>query len=865
MDSPAQPDLTPPSATGHSPLATDGSVWLDSWGDGWPWPVGDILNWLEVAVQEIESWTGDRISDLDNRVQQIVGSWMGWVGDRVNEVWGWIWRHVYDTGQWLWQHIQNIGQWASDTIHGVGGWLWDRLVEVWGWISSTVQAHAGWLWDRLVEVWGWISQHVTAISGWLWDRAVDVWGWTSALVTGWFTSLWEFISSMWDGLGHMIQTAIDGYILAGQATERLIRETWGAATGWMQANIIDPIAEWFSLWTTNAINFVMYIDAWMRNLWPNISRWIWDALVPVLTDAAAWLAHTALPWVGQLIQTAVSGLFEILGSGAPIGPSGAPGRISSILGIASTVGAGLISAQVLPSLIHPMHQMNLSSIGFAIRDISDYGEINRRWVRPAFDAYVGLSSQYYFNSLFTPRIPSPSELLGLVSEYGIDKQVYVDTMRFHGFDADWANVLHQLADRPVPLFRLVDMAMFRTVDPDTVQRELRNAGYNELTIPVLTGFIDGEAFREGARPGLSALFALQRDGFYSPEDVLGELEGLGYGDSYQRGASVAMTWQYAADWVADQLAALRDAVNKDVITLDEYSFRLAELGLRPERVDNEIIRAQIRRTPAPLRPRPEPAKPFYLRPEGQVELRSDAIQYEEGIIDTATYRERLVNMGVPDDLVRAYIDLGNTRRTVDELRGVKPEIPPYETDAGRLNVRTLELLFDREQITAEALAAGLRALAMPPALVAAHVAQSQAKAIQPPGPDEPPYPVFPPGDPNAILLQDARIAFRRAQLTEDQLGDILLRVGYRPQDARRVIDAELLIRQEPFAAEPPIIPPFEPRSPQSILFANSRTAFKQRLLEAPELRDILVYLGYRPQDADLIVAADDLLRRPPVA
>ena len=882
--SPGQPSRTPPGEPWLGPEAleapglyaamvlgpdayslspSDVAIIFDGWGDGLIWPVNEIVNWIEYLWNTIRN-------TLHDWVQVPLGNLFTWVTDRLRDIRDWITNWL---GPLLNSLFGNLMSWINSFIGGLWGWLIGavggitsyiagRIGDLWGWLIGAVNGIRSYIGDRLGDLGRLIGDQLGA-----WGRAIGdqlgVWGRAIGDQLGvwgrWIGDrLGEWGRWIGDRLGEWGRTIGDWF---GQVGTWVINAR-DAVTGFVQEHVIDPLGDWLGQIWAAITNFWNWLRSGLGNLLRQIGTWLSQLWNSQLIQSLIASARNFLGWIWGLIQGVGGAIWGLIGSRVPRGPGGAPSAIAGALATTGTLAFSLAAAKITGQAVLPWISGLDRSITTAVKEVSDFQEVNSRWIRPMFDAYLGQPTYYYFNNLFRNRLPSPSELIGLVGEHAISRQDYMETIGYYGIPPEWAEVLIELADRPVPLFRLVDMAMFRFSPPEFVAGELRNASYNNTAIPVLQAYISQQALLEGAGRGLSSLLSLYKDGFLSESQLTGQLAGLGYGERAVQGFIIGARWQETADWYADYITAFKDAYNKDVISEAELRARLAQTGMATRRIDNFVLRENMRKMPAPIRLRAEPPKPLYQQPPGALEVRALTLSYENDLIDRSAFRDSLARLQMPVDLIAATVDLADARKQVADLRGVKPPIPPYETDEGRLRVRTLVLLYRKEEISEAALAAGLRSLVMPAPLVDATVANARAAAIVPERDGELPIPHFVANSPQAILLANSRIAYRRAELDPDQFGDILIDLGYRPEDARAIIDAEDLIRQEPVPEEPPIIPPFEPRSPQAILFTNARTAFRQGVMTEVELVDILIYLGYRPEDARAIVAADSFIRRP---
>ena len=93
-----------------------------------------------------------------------------------------------------------------------------------------------------------------------------------------------------------------------------------------------------------------------------------------------------------------------------------------------------------------------------------------------------------------------SAALQLAGEYAITHDEFNEKMAWHGYPDKWIERLYELADRPFTPFMFRTLAEQGILDDELLDRELRNAGYNEKSIPYLK-----KLFRKLAQGDLKAI------------------------------------------------------------------------------------------------------------------------------------------------------------------------------------------------------------------------------------------------------------------------------------------------------------------------------------------------------------------------
>jgi len=215
----------------------------------------------------------------------IIGSIGGPIGTGIGALIGLAVGALTDLGILIYQKWDEISTWFSETFSSIGELLsgvWGSITETWGSVSAwfntnvvkpvekffsglweDISSTAGKCWESISGAFGDVAEWfdvsiIQPVSGFLSELLMNVSTWAggawqkitdffSPAVT-WFSDLWESVSQTFEDVFYNIGVIANG-------TWETIKIVWGIASEWVDTNVIQPVAGFFS------------------ELWTNISEW----------------------------------------------------------------------------------------------------------------------------------------------------------------------------------------------------------------------------------------------------------------------------------------------------------------------------------------------------------------------------------------------------------------------------------------------------------------------------------------------------------------------------------------------------------------------------------------------------------------
>lgn len=158
-----------------------------------------------------------------------------------------------------------------------------------------------------------------------------------------------------------------------------------------------------------------------------------------------------------------------------------------------------------------------------------------------------------------------------------------------------------------------------------------------------------------------AAMARFREGMTDEDGLRDELRSLGWPEERLAVLVVAARLNYRYDRTGDLIRAYSDAYVRGQI--DEALFRanLTTLGIVPQRIDDLVLRGNVRRTPT-LGPTAAIGELAYFKTEpGRARLAAMKFAVREDIMTLAEFRAILPDLGIPPDLADALADYEEIR------------------------------------------------------------------------------------------------------------------------------------------------------------------------------------------------------------
>ena len=579
----------------------------------WPWPLSEVEDWFKDLWNHILQWFHDVVDWVVDKVKPIIDTVWDWIQSAIN----WITSNVSSIISNVWDWLQSGWEWVISNVGSL-------LEKAWDWIKSS----ADWLWSRIDaafdSVLGWVTTQVSKVWGWITTEVGKVWSWIQSIGNWLWAHIQPVIESIWTTLG-----SIPGIVAAK------IKEV----NDWFSNEFIDPFIDWllvlpknlwdafdtlitsigkrFETWlTASSPGFVevvrkvlgvasFYFNDFMKWLFANIGGAIAIILTPAV-GLVSTLIQGLLPAIGQalvpfgdLIHQFVTPIFEQLFTWAeklgPVAPGSGFTQKESLTKLIEFTLGGLGAMTLAGESIGFWKHVGMGHVSAMIYDLSNYKMLTAAFVGVLAGVYIRTPLTYYYNKIARPSIPSERDLLNLVGEYAITPERYRETMQYHGYPDDWIQAMHELADRPFSPFLYRILAEAGELDEELLDRELRNASYNEKSLPVLK-----DAFRRLAAGELKTLMVgvairRYREGLDDQDALSQNLLALGVNpvliSKYLFGAELdALT-----DYQLDLLSYYKDAYHRREMNDTQFLEALDSIPLDPTRSKLIYNREKIKR------------------------------------------------------------------------------------------------------------------------------------------------------------------------------------------------------------------------------------------------------------------------------
>lgn len=410
---------------------------------------------------------------------------------------------------------------------------------------------------------------------------------------------------------------------------------------------------------------------------------IMGAALPAALPAAFMLNPQLQSFAQGLAAKALDTLYSPLEKQAPITPDKAPGVGVNLLLQAVLMGTGAHLMAVTAEASAPLKSMGMGYLSAFLADMAGFSRIAAAFQGMMIQWGLSQPMRYWALEKFRPMIPSERDLISLAGEGAIDKQKFIDMMRYHGYPDEWIWKLWELRDRAMSpsLFRFLAEAGGLT--PELLDRELAEAGYNEKSRPAIkdafmrlaAGELKGQfmptvlkAYREGYLPVENLEEALREFGYQGVQldralkrAILEKvMQRLGDEKSAQEKAEKARSDR--AEYLAERARTLFLEQHKQgVISSDALRVRLASTGLSGEELTLEVQLAELR-----YNPKQEVEKDPVLE-KLQNDMQSKQITlytllYRKDSIDEDQFEEALMSIGLPEPLVEVSVALEMARK-----------------------------------------------------------------------------------------------------------------------------------------------------------------------------------------------------------
>lgn len=803
-------------------------------------------------------WAWDRIQDIIGAGYDILEAIGRIAADIVQGVWEWVGgavRFVYDWlsrfSEWLGTGLSNIWGDVRSYAWSAAYWVRDRLWDAANWVKGQVDNAANFIGQALINTANWIKDRVWDVGNWVKDRA-------------WDAALWV-AQRAWD-VGHWVTD-----------------EAWKMAT-WAGGRISEA-----ATWTVNSLlppimgGFGDIGDAF-RGAFDQIGtalREALDAVADKIGDAIKWpWEHIWEPFVellehklqipARLIDGQYGSLRDVLDD--LVDPPQAAFLGSAGEQIFSTV-IGFTTAMVLASLLQPlMVEPTQRMTALVGRELLTAGEvqeaINRGFIDEATGAdhlsrhgYSGPAHQALLD--LRARHPSSADLMRMADKrvwnlevpekYGQYAELPDQVVKFMeqlGYEQDWTrNFWRAHWDLPSPQ-QVFEMLHRRVIEDADIEQYLGLTDW----LPFFRDKLLAISYNPITRVDLRRLYKLK---IITEQQVKDGYMDLGYNDE-KAGWLTEFTKQYANPDDASQLddmadlaaSTFRTAYRRGVITRDDALDRIVDAGYTEDVADFylSLDDAQMALNPTtdagvPIRDLTVPiirdaySEKLWTRERAQTEL--EALGYLSWEADLLLQLEDLAQQRELTGLQETVIKELYLANSIDRAEaGHQLDTLGVLTERRDLLLQRWDLSRDTKdcRLTLAQLQTGFRDGLMSDTelldeLVAMGYNDKDAKFLVDITDKEPA------SQERRLSASQLQRAYKGGLISDTQLLDQLLALGYSQEDAALLVD---MATPEPAAKE------------RQLSGAQLAAGFRAGLLTDAELVEKLTAAGYAQADAELL-------------
>ena len=884
MDRETPPELSPAERELIAAIPWD-RVLLDSWGDGWPWPVGPILDWLEVAVITLEEWTRDNVL---NGITGFLGTLWGWLSGRFDSIWNWI----TDRAGFVLSQIRPIFDWTVTQLWNAARWVAATVAGGWNWLGAHITASAGWLWDNF-------TAGISVVSSWVWDAAGWLWGNFTAGIA--IVSNWVWDAAGW--LADLLRAGWDWLWDVTAAGFTAVNAKIDETLQWIQDHVIDPITDHLWAWwdVVKVWTQAMVGAGWQTILrffaepfhasfsFVDVLKGIWGGFVAVINAITGGIGV----FLGKLWQVWILPLTTelqfVFGALPTIMPTLSRGAQPDLAWTAyQAMGLGMLDRHLraIFSLwlmkLQPgawfvdtsfIEKMAYQSIGF--------DQLLQAAYIPAFDIAIGRNIRYRMNRDMRNELPSRGELEEMFAKHEISPELFAETMALHGFDQEWISIFKSALFRDPRMHEVMRLSEIFAppTTPDSraleyaarggaqgisgadwwLHYKMAKAGYDDVDVPILVDAIKAMNRRREQTLYIMQLRRLHRAGYMTEDEVMASLTGdanpvpMRPDVAAARLSGMRLERLYEETKIREDV--VRDMYRKDEIDADELDLALSAVLVDDSQRSLVLSEERIRKLPSVrVAKPPDPLKALLALQREQQRLA--IAQFRAYLLDADELQAHLQVIGLTNAFAQVITSLEVVRRDARP----RPVKLVYQTDTGRAQLQEGKLQFRAGQISDGDLYALLLRLEVPEtmarALVGQELSRIAGRPVKPP-PEDPPYYRTEAGRTRIRALQ---LSFRAGDIDDARLFSGLSGLEIDPDYAQALVDVELARRAGLVQPEPtPELPAYLTEEGR-IRVLNLKLAIRKGIIDEFELLDLLLDLEVPRPTAEAIVE-QELIRQ----
>jgi len=584
----------------------------------------ELQAFLQGYIQEFHGWTDP------------VGQVAEWVVEKVKEMLQWFWENVFQPGisaivnatSWIWDAIKSKVEDAYNWILNA----YNKAVDIYNYITQTI-------YEKLRQVWEWLKdigstvynkvrEALNIVYDWLREVASDV---TQKMIENLKANLEIYkhaINAVYEGLKFLIEKLHAATESAWHSVAELISGKLEVITHALAA-LPQSIAAGFK----TAISYLYDI---LKGVWNSV-------IMPVgnkVLEGLEWIGHKLL----EIFSKVWDSTLNILERVAPLTPDKAPSLANTLLTISGLSAAGLLAMAGVWDIMHPFKDVIPGEIKAMIYDVTNFRTILGALTGALATIAIAQPMKYVYNAMLRPYILKWGDIMELKSRGFIDDGTFIKWMHYHGYDDIYKPYFDELANTPLSYFMLRMVASLGYWDEEFFREEIKRMGYSQKAQQVLF-----ETFKRVVQEPVKGMYSsviVNRYviGITNAEQLRDEAAMLGY-----LAPQIKQIWLGAMlkddyEYIKDVISALQYSYRRGYITIQEFAMQLANLGLRPEKIQQYITVELLRQKEEVGTTQGEEVRAYG---------RSTAIKrFKEGLTTPAELEQELRMLGYSDQWIQ---------------------------------------------------------------------------------------------------------------------------------------------------------------------------------------------------------------------